>query len=936
MKVSRVELEDGNVVSVEHPDDWNEERIKAFARLNGPASKRTEQISGTDNADDDDITTTDLVKLALSRFAVEFIPDVFLMSREERSQEREDYRKLVLEPQAEERRKKGLKWYSLSDSFSLGPEAQAARDKYYAKYPQGGAKIEKQARQMAGIPQDAELTFSDEIIAGLADPLSLAGTPLRAGITPFVKAAFPAALSTMAGTTAGITAPQVAREMGAGPLAQELTGIVAGGLAGAATGAVAGQATTGTAFKVARDVKKKVFGDTETFGPASEALANSKVRAEINRIKNTTSPAEITKAVENLASLKEEIPNLEIGGIVATMADNPVARSWIKKTAQNNKAFQKEVIQKLLRDAEKLSDRFDVLIGEQRVIPRAEVESIVRRNFDLQEAALRNKVEKQTANIDKALDTLAVKLTGKRDEFEVGRTANALLQRKENQVRSAANTLYDSVKSLGKNVKLTEDMVTNVYKEFQGVRFADIFGPTSKTAKQLETKWSPKEEKDAEGNTTYSMPEVSGNDIVSLKKALNTELNGLMRVRDRSGEQQQRIERLYQLKEIVKNTVDEIGTLSPEFVSSLRKADEFYYKELGLPMRAEGMREFSAKNFDRGAAQTLMDYEKAKDYVNFVGPQGLAVVRHAIRLKAEKSGVVDAAGQINQNKLDQFIRRNDRLINFAKMAPEFSDISGRLRTIRNTAARHNQAHKEKARDLSQGFFKAITNNNLSTVVTEMRNNPAKRKSYLEEINKLNGPEKEIVLNGLRQEFLGQGLSAKGSMQEYVNSNVETVSDIFGPKYVTNINKIAQTKDLMSQVNDTMLDSLGSSAVVDTVQDITGVSIGEFAGTFRNQILSTERKFINLAMKSVVSKGKDKFYTKSAEVLLDPNVVDKLANPPKEGIAEFLRESKAGAGDYIKSVGTYYTDALKGSVNMATLRAINSEMRVSPEETVEEE
>ena len=879
MEVSRVELDDGQVVTVEHPEEWSEDRILAFARLNAPEAKRTEAASGTDNKDDD-VSTTDLVKLGLSRFAVQFIPDTFLMSNGEFIKQLE--------------------------------EAKAGRVEY------AGAVQERQAREMAGIPQEAQLGLGQEIVAGLADPLTLTGAPVRSGIAAAAKALIPATVSTAAGTTAGVVAPQVAAELGAGQLGQELTGVVAGAGAGITTGGVATAGVT-TGLKVLGDVKNKVVGgDTGTLGVASEAMANSAVKAEINRIKNTTDATKIAQSVENLASIKEEIPDLEIGGIVAVLAENPIARDWIRKTTQNNKGFQKEIAETLARDSAKVAERFDKLLGESEEIGRPLIEGVSRTAYKKIEDRLRTTVERQTENIDKVLNGLTAKTLGKRDEFEIGQTANKLLDRKESQVRQAANKLYNVAKKQGAKVSLPDEQIMSVYSQFRNVRLSDIFGPESATAKKLETNWSPKE---VDG--VIEFPEVTGNDLISLKKAINREVSDLTRVADRTPTQNQKLSMLYNLKEVVTTVLNKEAVASPQFVKAIRDADAFYYKELGLPLSAEGLREINSKKFESGAAVSLMTYEKARDYVNFVGKQGMAVVRHAVRMKAEKAGVVNPSGQIDANRLDTFRRKNARLIEFTGLGQEFSDTSSKLRTINNTQARHNQAYKEKTRELSQGFFKAITDKNLSTVVSEIISSPSTRKKYLSEISKLGQKEKDMVLTGIRQEFLSQGLSTKGTMQEFINKNSEAVADIFEPSYVKNINKMAELKDLMKTIGDLMKDSLGQTPVIDTIQDLTGVSIAEYAGTFRNQILSTERKIIHIVTKATTTSGKDKFYTKSAEVLLDPDVVSRLANPPKDDMKTFVKETLEGAGDYLKTVGTYYTDTLKDYLNLSTIRSITA-------------
>jgi len=892
MEISRVELADGQIVTVEHPDNWPEYKVTSFARLNAPQATRTGALAGTDNKDDN-VTTMDMVKLGLSRFAVQFVPDTFLVSNEEFIQ-----------------------------------QLQQAQQ---GNVENAGVFQERKAREMAGVPVDAELDLGNEIVAGLSDPLTTVGSPIKSGIKAFMKGLIPATTSTVGGTVGGMGASQVASELGFGPLGQEMAGAIGGGTFATASG-IGTTATLSVAAKVAGDVKNKVAGgDTGALGVAADGMANSKVRSEINRIKGTSSPQEIAKAVENLASIKEDVPDLEIGGLVATLVDNPIVRDWVRKTTQNNKGFQKELTETLGRDASRVAESFEKLLGEGEEIDRPIIASVSENYIKKTEARLRSSLDRKMENIDNVLDGLTTKTLGSKDAVDVGRVSTKLLARKETEVRQVANKLYDAAKEEGKKIVLPDETVATLASLFKGVKTSDIFGPESSTAKKLDVVLKPKK-KAGEEETEVKLPKVTGQDLISLKKSLNREVSKLFRVYDRNTEQNQLLSRLFTLKEAVDNVLIKQGEESPRFVQSIRNADAFYYRELGMPLKAEGMREIKAKKFLSGAAQSLMNYEQARDYVSFVGKPGMAVVRHAVRLKAEQAGVVDASGVMNPNKLNTFLKRNDRLIKFAGLTEEFKSATSSLQSIKNSQARHNEAYKEKSRELTNSFFRAIIDQNLSTVVKEMLNSPKKRGIYLEDIKKLDSTQREMVMNGIRQEFLGQAMQSKGTMKDYINQHAEVTSDFFDKKYVSNINKLAELKDLMGQMSNLLKDSLGETGVIDSIQDMTGVSIGEYAGTFRNQILSTERKFINLAMKSVTTSGKNKFYVKSAEVLLDPDVVDKLANPPQGSIRSWIKETMAGGGDYIKDVGAYFTSVLQGQLTLSTLKSIEAAKDVpTPEE-----
>jgi len=883
--VSRVELDTGQVVTVDHPEEWPEYKVIAFAELNAPEATRTEAPSGTDNKDDT-VTMGDLLALGPARFAAQFVPDVFLISPSE-----------MVESLVENQRQRDQ---------GLPVENTSVAN-------------ERRAREMAGVPVDAELGFGQELVAAISDPLTATGAPLKRGVTSYLTGLIPGVASTVAGTGAGMVAPRVVQGLGGGELAQELSTAIAGG----AVSTIAGVGTTAalsTAGKVGSDAISKIRGKDSTLGVASDALANDKVKAEINRIKETSSDTEVAKAVENLAALKQEIPDLEVGGLVATLTNNPIVRDWVRKTTQNNKGFQKSLTEKIQRDGMKIKEKFDEYMPVDEEIGRPVVEDIATRQKELMESRLRTSLERKNENIDNVLSGLTSKVVGTKDSVDVGRAATNLLARKEKTVRQAANKLYTIAEKQGAKVTLPESEVLTVYNMFKGARLSDIFGPESSVSKKLESKWSPKEA-EAEEGTTYEMPEVSGNDLISLKKAINSELSLLFRVRDKSTKDNQLIRSLYSLKDIVDTTLVRESGNSPKFVKAVRDADSFYYEQLGLPLKAEGMREIKSRKFESGAATSLMNYEQARDYVNFVGKPGMAVVRHAVRLKAEKGVLKD--GQLDQKKLENFIRKNRRIIEFAGLSEELTTASGKLRSIKNTEARHNQAYNEKSRELANGFYKAVQEKNLSTVVTEMLNNPGKRKAFMKDIEQLDKAQQDMVITGLRQEFLAQAVSTQGTMQDFINKHSDTSLDLFGNKYVNNINKIAGLKDLLDRMSILLKDSLGETAVVDGATERTGVSYAEFVGTFRNQILSTERKAINLISKSVLSKGKNKYYVKSAEVLLDPDVVQKLANPPVEGFQRFLKAAREGSGEYLKEVGAYFTESISNNLTFSTLKAIGA-------------
>ena len=901
-------MDDGTVVPVDHPVSWPESKIKAFARLNRNNVNVTKsETTVSDNSSDFDFTIGKKAGLALSRFAVQFVPDVFLYSRAETE---EAYRKIAS---------------GETDNIS--------------------AERERKAREMSGVPQDAELSMMDEVYTSLMDPLAWATGPSRVGakqitgllnqavnkvqgpleqvLNPGVvkstaqalgrtAAAAPVNLTaTAAGTVGGMATADAANTLGLSPMLQEMAGAVGGGVAGGGTGFAAPA------------IKTAVYAGASGIQSAKslpEVLANSKIEAEKRELRNATSPTEITRAVDNLVTMKQEIPTLELDGIIGAMADNAVARNWIRKTSSENKSFQKEITDRLNRDKERLSERTEVVanIDPENPVTRTTVEDIARKQFKNEETKSRNRVDRINRNIDNAMAKITVKLLGDKDAVDVGALANKLLDNKETAIRKEANELYNVAKKIGKNVVLEPSEVYSVWNQFKNVRLQDVFGPNSATAKQLEAKWKPEEVETDDGSPLVIPPKVTGTDLISLKKAVNTEITALSKKNRRDdGTVSQILNRLYTTKNIVNSAIKKKAQTAPEFVKILKEADAFYYKELGLPMRAEGMRDFTAKRFDEAAASVLMNYEKAMDYVRFVGPEGVAVVRHAIRLKADNAGVVGKDGNVNAQSLNTFTRRHAKLIDEFGLRAEFENMVGRLNTISETRTRHNQAYAERSREQANGFFKLIRNNTLPSTVSAMRRKPEVLKKVMEDVNLLNTTEKDMVLSALRKEFLESSYGNTKSMEEFIKDNSEFVDAVFGSEYSNNIKRLAAISDTLKKVDSLLLDSIGRAGTIDTLEQATGVSVASTTGTAFNQILSTRRKIITLVSRSTLAKGMEKFYKKSAQVLADPDVVKQLASPPET----FMKGVKNGLVDSAINLADYYTQVLNGSLYMATVKGV---------------
>ena len=73
---STVELSDGREVTVQHPEDWSEQRIKLWAMQNAP-----QPYDGRLSDRSDELSVFDLLQAGALDFALEFVPDSLIFGK---------------------------------------------------------------------------------------------------------------------------------------------------------------------------------------------------------------------------------------------------------------------------------------------------------------------------------------------------------------------------------------------------------------------------------------------------------------------------------------------------------------------------------------------------------------------------------------------------------------------------------------------------------------------------------------------------------------------------------------------------------------------------------------------------------------------------------------------------------------------------------------
>lgn len=903
-KQSTVELEDGREITIEHPEEWSENRIKAFALSNVPPKYKDAVTDETDP-----VTTQDLLLAGVMDAATGLVPDIFF-----------------------------------GDNLMATPdEVLAERESFI--------------RDSLGIPSDYEMTTGDLITRALGDPMTYVGVG-RTG----AKTAVGKILGTggqlgeaVATTAAGVSGAEAARGATGIPYIDDYLSTVAGSVAGtgAAMGSSVLRTTTGAPLRMGEEAYAAKKPDSESVikqtNAASEYIAEKRIQAQLNTLKETVDPIEISKAIDDIEAVKETVPNLQLEGIAGVLYDNPAVQSWVRNVAQHDPEFVANFRKQADNNLEVLVDSLGEITGLAGRVDETDLYNVADTIYRKEIDKLTIKFEKDTEKLDESIAKLNARLSAKSPDV-VGSMVKTLVDDVESGLKERVNVLYDASKVAGRGIDLPSRYVENLANLASGLRNVDPFGEESATARKLRQNWSPlKELRDIDGVEVdvTTLPVVKLQELASLKKAINQDLKIQTRLKKQGNEKApSRVQKLTQLKRQVDGVVSELENIpkTRSFAKKLKKADKFYYEKLGLPLSSEGMRTINAAKFNKDAARHLTDdTQKAQEFLNFVGErQGRAILKHALRMKAESN--IFTNGEINQQKLRNFLanKTNQELIQLAKMEQEFSNINRTANTILDTKVRHKKAYDEKIREVSNGFFKTILNKNLPAAVREMLSNPKRRKQLIAEVNKLNKAEREMMMAGIRNAYITEGmLRSQKTMSEYLTENRAATVDIFGEDYISNLDKFGVAHDTIVNIDKALQKTLGADPIFDTLQQYAGISSAELIGLARNQILSTPRKFINAGSKIFLEKGKRRYYKKSAEVLQDPDVLRQLANPPEGTLSktkEVLKALKAGkkatAEIWEGTVLPYYIDVLNAAGIFSQLRVSTAVEKSLENEIVE--
>lgn len=774
---------------------------------------------------------------------------------------------------------------------------ELAYEDYY-KYTQG--EKERTVRTISGVSKDKPQTPMDSFLQSAFDFTGLIGAKKVTSV-PSLLTNLSVIGANTAASGAGVATNELLQEFEGFkelPIAvQEVTSALLSGVTGAAT--AAGIGTVGKSF-----VDTAAVG-YEKLKKAPDILGDWKVEHKLRTLRQNLTDEDIEGAVATFNEFKEsfgvELPTS------ALLSDNPLMIQWLRQTAQAGEEgakFKKQFMDKFNDDYETLLKGVEVITGDLGFMDEAEVRPIIAQREKKRQESIDRRMGTRLERLSEQEENLWHNLRFTMDDIDVGERANAIIQAKDKEIQEAAKVKYGYAAEIGTAAGLViEPSETKaIYDMAKNLQLTDIFftkpDPTQQVLKVFEPTVKEVETPvDAKGkpllDKTNREPElefsqVSLEDFDSLKRRVNFEIR---RTKDEN-----RLRSLYALKNVIQETVSSLGERSPEFAQAYRDADAFVWKEKGVPKDKEGLKAVSAAKFDITTGKQLEKFEQARDFLSYAGEEGLPVVQQAMRFKAFRNkSVFRPDGTINPNGLKAFVRANQKELELAGLMEEFSDATVAAKSITEARIKQQEDYEYLSEKYTGGFFKAVFNKDISGAVADMLKSPASLEKYMGQIDTLRGQEKGMALTAIRKSFVEKAMQDNTSFVKFLENNKQAAREIFGNNYISNLYKLGRLLDTLIKTNVNVNMALHEPVNIDMLTSVLGFSGVELIGTIRNQIMSQERKFITLLGKAATTKGSVSFEETSAKLLMDPNLVELLANPPKSEFSWQNAMSKGKAG-----------------------------------------
>lgn len=707
--------------------------------------------------------------------------------------------------------------------------------------------------------------FGGDVARMVTDPVGFIGAPVKAartGVEALTNIAQPLATraaqltgigaTTSVGGAIGAEAEKVitGEDTGAG----RAIGSTFAAVKGAPAAVVIGQTLTAPVnigvqvWNKYRDVKAN---PTE----ATQAYATGSAKRLLETISSGVSSGKIDDIVNDYNRISQTI-NKENLPIMVAMSDNPVVKMEVSKLVKTNPEFKKRFETELNTLAQNVDARADLIFGS-RYLPVGGIDAVSAKN-----------VIKKRQEVDTAIENLSQKFVPTDRQENLGAAISNLVETRQKLARQEIAPVYTKIMEDAKKAGATmpDTAVRDVYNFVVANNIRDIFGKGTAVDKQIMSVFSPQ---------NGSFFPASFEQVDSLKRRINELQRGRLAPNE--------ARKLDQLEDVVNASREQIPG---NFNQRLIDTDKIYYEKVGVPYSAQGIKDIDAKKYADEVAPVIVKNSSAlKQFLNVSGDAGPEIARNALLsemyTKTFKDGVLDPKA------MQSFLAKKSDVINQVPgLRDEIRKASTDVAYLKTQRKLLDESAKAAEKEIADNFVLSVKDSkgvavpDYRSVATRMLRDPGFYSKVNKDIGMLDTRSAKAVRNNIRSEIVDLARTNPDGGIAFLTDprNRKTIEGVFGPGYQGAVKDLVKLSDALVKADVTKLTPVITTSQLDVIgKQVPGLDLPYITSQIRDRIASNVQKLVRIGSRIGTAQLKTATDKQIADLLADPNGLEKLRN-----------------------------------------------------------
>lgn len=695
--------------------------------------------------------------------------------------------------------------------------------------------------------------FGGGVARMVTDPIGFVGAPLKAG-----------ALATRTSQLTGIGATVEAGGAIGAEAEQKLTGEDTGtgralgatfaAIKGAPAAVVVGQALTAP-VSIGKQVWNKYKDVKANPTEATQAYATGSAKRLLETISDGVAAGKIDDIVDDYNRISQSI-NKENLPIMVAMSDNPVVKMEVSKLVKTNPEFKKRFETELSNLAQNVDARADLIFGS-RYLPVGGIDAVSVKN-----------VIKKRQEVDTAIENLSQKFVPTDRQENLGAAISNLVETRQKLARQEIAPVYTKIIEDAKKAgaKMPDTAVRDVYNFVVANNIRDIFGKGTAVDKQIMSVFSPQ---------NGSFFPASFEQVDSLKKRINELQRGRLAPNE--------ARKLNQLEDVVNAAREQIPG---NFNQRLIDTDKIYYEKVGVPYSAQGIKDIDAKKYADEVAPVIVKNSSAlKQFLNVSGDAGPEIARNALLsemyTKTFKDGVLDSKA------MQSFLNKKADVINQVPgLRDEIRKASTDVAYLKTQRKLLDESAKAAEKEIADNFVLSVKDSkgvavpDYRSVATRMLRDPGFYSKVNKDIGMLDTRSAKAVRNNIRSEIVDLARTNPDGGIAFLTDprNKKTIEGVFGPGYQGAVKDLVKLSDALVKADVTKLTPVITTTQLDVIgKQVPGLDLPYITSQIRDRIASNVQKLVRIGSRIGTANLKTATDKQIADLLADPNGLEKLRN-----------------------------------------------------------